>query len=256
MTCMKAANFLKSNVKNEKLGATVLAFLEVTDINSINLFSSTSSAFTWTVESSRHYFAIKCAKLQRIPVGHPFLQSSSLSPHNQPFYMLENSINTFTSFSAVIYSALSFPLQVGTKCSKAVNRPKEKLQPHEPPNPAKMYFLSTLGQAKAHVQLKLHHQQCKEPQYGEKHSQFHHVTARCWWQQDHSDRYSKLVHFSPCIQIPTGQAGDCTNPLYICIFYVDVSSVLALLFQTPILYTVKWRTWSKIQSFSTQDQPK
>ena len=29
------------------------------------------------------------------------------------------------------------------------------------------------------------------------------------------------------------------NPLYICKLYVAVSSILALLFQTPILYTVK-----------------
>ena len=195
-----------------------------------------------------------------------FLQSSSLSWwYNQPFYMLENSINTSTtilyvgeqyqyfhmSFSAVIYSALSFPLQVGTKCSKAVNWPKGKLQPHELSNPAKMYFLSTLGQAKAHVQPELHHQQCKEPQYGEKHSQFHHVTAGCWWQQDHSRQIQQVGALFPQ-HTNTYRASwrplvlQFKNPLYICILYVDVSSILALLFQTPILYTVKWRTWSKI----------
>lgn len=149
------------------------------------------------------------AGMQRIP-GHP---SFSNPPH-----FLGGTTNhllcwrTASILSNVIYLALLFPMQVGAKCSEAVNRPKGKLQPHELPNPAKVYFQSTLGQAKAHAQLKLHHQQCKEPQYRDKCSQFHHVTAGCWRQQDHSDRYSKLVHFFTCIQIRTGHAGDCTIP--------------------------------------------
>lgn len=128
-----------------------------------------------------YFFAINCASTP-LPECKGFQCHPSFS---NPPHFLGGTTNhllcwrTASILSNVIYLALLFPMQVGAKCSEAVNRPKGKLQPHELPNPAKVYFQSTLGQAKAHAQLKLHHQQCKEPQYRDKCSQFHHVTAGC-----------------------------------------------------------------------------
>ena len=73
-------------VKIKKLGATVLAFLEVTDIYVNNLFSSTSSNRTSTVECSRYFSSkklfcspIHCPNANHSTGSFPFIQSCHCS---------------------------------------------------------------------------------------------------------------------------------------------------------------------------------
>ena len=225
MTCMKAANFLKSNVKNEKLGATVLAFLEVTDIHSINLFSSTSSAFTWTVESSRHYFfAINCAKMQRIPVGHPsfsnpphflggitnhFICWRTVSILPQPFYMLENSINTFTChFQQSFIQHYRFLCRWGPSVLRQSTGQKENYNPMNSLILPKCISCQLLAKPKPmcnrnYIISNVRNHNMEKSTLNSTMSQLDVDDNKIT-----QDRYSKLVHFFPSIQIPTGQAGD------------------------------------------------
>lgn len=254
MTFMKAANILKSNVKNEKLGATVLAFLEVTDIHSINLFSSTSSAFTWTVES-RHFTSLQSIVHQPHCRNAKDSSVTPLSPILLTFLVVQPTI--YYVGEQHQYFQMSFIWHYCFQCRWGPSVLRQSTGQKENYNPMNSLILPKCISSQLLVKPKpMRNWNCIISN-ARNHNIETSALNSTMSQLDVDDNKitrtdtASWCTFSPAYKYVPGTLETALflqfkNPLYVCILYIDLSSILALLFQTPILYIVKWRTWSKI----------